>query len=306
MFTRYLLFFGILMLTAAPAALSQAESSTAPIKWERFGIANRKISVMLPKLPTVVDSSNACAELERKTYYAYADQTVYEFVLAAKSRSKIPEWCREKHRFGETTVSSRLSELRSERSGNSEGSVRKFGREVFRFDNGPSTRWVVSDPENDRWIELAVHARGDKLGNEDKFLDSLDLAGSEGKNIGDGADSTLGDDVPAAAAEQKAAEAEASTKAGTADAVDALKVIGKPRAMYTDAARRANVAGSVRVKVALLANGSVGAITPVKELSHGLTEQAVAAARRIVFLPKRVNGTPVTVVQTIEYSFSIY
>jgi hypothetical protein len=44
----------------------------------------------------------------------------------------------------------------------------------------------------------------------------------------------------------------------------------------------------------------------VTELKYGLTEQAINAARRLVFLPKRVNETPVNSVVTIEYTFSIY
>ena len=64
--------------------------------------------------------------------------------------------------------------------------------------------------------------------------------------------------------------------------------------------------GSVLLKVTMLSNGSVGSVTPVNELPNGLTEQAVAAARKLVFLPKRINGVPVTVIVTFDYGFSIY
>ena len=85
-----------------------------------------------------------------------------------------------------------------------------------------------------------------------------------------------------------------------------VKIISKPRPGYTDAARTNGVTGSVVLKVTLLANGSIGSITPVRRLPHGLTEQAIAAARQIRFEPKKVNGTPVSVVMTFDYGFTIY
>ena len=85
-----------------------------------------------------------------------------------------------------------------------------------------------------------------------------------------------------------------------------LKILSKPKATYTDAARTNGVQGSVRLKVTLLASGAVGSITPVSRLPHGLTEQAIAAARQIRFEPKKVNGVPITTTVTFDYGFNIY
>ena len=85
-----------------------------------------------------------------------------------------------------------------------------------------------------------------------------------------------------------------------------LKVLSKPRAQYTDSARTNNVQGVVRLKITLMANGSVGNITPLNSLPYGLTEQAIAAARQIRFEPRKVNGTPQPSIVTFEYSFTIY
>jgi TonB family protein len=60
------------------------------------------------------------------------------------------------------------------------------------------------------------------------------------------------------------------------------------------------------LKITLLANGSVGSITPVTRLPHGLTEQAIAAARNIRFKPKMINGVAQSVVVTFDYGFNIY
>jgi TonB family protein len=85
-----------------------------------------------------------------------------------------------------------------------------------------------------------------------------------------------------------------------------LQILSKPKATYTDAARTNNVQGSVRLKITLLASGAVGSITPVTRLPHGLTEQAIAAARQIRFKPKMINGVPQSVVVTFDYGFNIY
>lgn len=308
MVTRHFLLISAILLLTVTGALAQADASTAPIKWERYVIPNRKVSLMLPKLPTMVDSSDLCRELERKSYYAYADHIVYEAIIAAKSRSKRPEWCPKAMGFGPELLSDRLGELRVEKLGNSEASLRRFDRQVFKFENGSAARWIVSDVENGRWVELAIHGRENRTVNEERFLDSLDLNGSEGKAIGDGASTTLGDvssDFPATPVEQKAMAPDLPSDQKAA-VVDSLRIISKPRARYTDAARRANVQGNVLIKVTMLSNGSVGTVTPVKELPHGMTEQAIGAAKRLVFLPKRVNGVPVSVTQTFEYTFSIY
>ncbi|HSI87894.1 MAG TPA: energy transducer TonB [Pyrinomonadaceae bacterium] len=84
------------------------------------------------------------------------------------------------------------------------------------------------------------------------------------------------------------------------------RIIAKPKATYTDAARTNGVQGNVRLKVTLLASGQVGPITPVTRLPHGLTEQAIAAARQIRFEPKKVNGRATSVVVTVDYGFNIY
>jgi protein TonB len=86
----------------------------------------------------------------------------------------------------------------------------------------------------------------------------------------------------------------------------ALRIISKPRPGYTDAARQNNVQGTVILRVTFLASGQIGSISSVKGLPNGLTEQAIAAARRISFEPKKINGIGQPVTRQIEYTFSIY
>lgn len=85
-----------------------------------------------------------------------------------------------------------------------------------------------------------------------------------------------------------------------------IKIISKPRPGYTDAARQNNIQGTVVLRVTFLASGQIGSVSVVKGLPNGLSEQAIAAAKRIAFEPAKVNGAAVPVTKQIEYSFSIY
>lgn len=85
-----------------------------------------------------------------------------------------------------------------------------------------------------------------------------------------------------------------------------VKILSQPRATYTDIAREAGIQGKVVLRVTLQADGTVGAISAVSGLPHGLTEKAMEAARRVRFEPAKRNGVPYTVTRTLEYSFTIY
>ena len=84
------------------------------------------------------------------------------------------------------------------------------------------------------------------------------------------------------------------------------RITGQPKATYTEEGRKNNVQGAVRLRITLLASGQVGSITPVTRLPNGLTEQAIAAARKISFTPKKVNGVAQSVIITRDYTFTIY
>ena len=97
-----------------------------------------------------------------------------------------------------------------------------------------------------------------------------------------------------------------SSKPSSSPAGPTYRIVVNERPAYTEIARRKGVQGTVMLRITLLANGSVGSVTVLKELPDGLTEMAIYAAKRIVFLPKRVDGKPVSVAIKLEYGFRIY
>ncbi|MDX6614709.1 MAG: periplasmic protein TonB [Blastocatellia bacterium] len=83
-------------------------------------------------------------------------------------------------------------------------------------------------------------------------------------------------------------------------------VISKPEALYTEEARRNQVTGTAILRVVFSLSGEVTNIRAIHPLPMGLTENAIAAARRIRFRPATRNGRPVSVYVQLEYNFSIY
>jgi protein TonB len=83
-------------------------------------------------------------------------------------------------------------------------------------------------------------------------------------------------------------------------------VISKPEALYTEAARRNQITGTVVLRVVFSLSGEVTNIRAIYPLPLGLTENAIAAARRIRFRPATKDGRPVSVYVQLEYNFNIY
>jgi len=85
-----------------------------------------------------------------------------------------------------------------------------------------------------------------------------------------------------------------------------VKILSKPRAVFTDIARQEQITGVVKLRITFLASGKIGTITLVQGLPGGLTKQAMKAARAIRFEPALRNGIPVTITKLLEFPFIIY
>jgi TonB family protein len=83
-------------------------------------------------------------------------------------------------------------------------------------------------------------------------------------------------------------------------------ILHKEKAAYTEEARRNRVEGAVVLSVTFGADGRLHDIRTVRGLSHGLTENAIAAALRIRFTPAIRDGRPVSVRGNLEFSFALY
>jgi len=80
----------------------------------------------------------------------------------------------------------------------------------------------------------------------------------------------------------------------------------KPEPRYTEAARDNQVTGTVVLKVVFTSAGNVSNIRIVSGLPDGLTENAVAAAKKIKFIPAMKDGHYVSMWMQLEYNFNLY
>ncbi|MFZ1701080.1 MAG: energy transducer TonB [Pyrinomonadaceae bacterium] len=267
-------------------------SYAAPVSWIEYQIPSQKISLVFPKLPVARNESNVCSQTDSTQYHAYANGVVYEFGWYAKSNAPIPSACSKKTKFSKALFTDRVNRLKASNYVESKGTVAGISAIVLRSSSIERTRWLIW--VKDRWFELGItHRTGTNI-DEARLLNGFKISSSTGVDVGAGALRTLGDsnvELPG--------ELEAKKSSG-------LTIVAKPKASYTELARRADIQGSVMLRVTFLRNGGIGAISVVKSLPYGLTEQAIAAARKLSFLPAIADGQPVHVTKQVEYSFSIY
>lgn len=84
------------------------------------------------------------------------------------------------------------------------------------------------------------------------------------------------------------------------------RILEKPEPTYTEEARKNQVTGTVVLRAVFSSNGQITGITPVTRLPDGLTERAIAAAKRIKFLPAMKDGRAVSMYFQLEYNFNLY
>jgi protein TonB len=85
------------------------------------------------------------------------------------------------------------------------------------------------------------------------------------------------------------------------------RVLHEERPQYTSDAMRAKVQGTVLLECVVNPDGSVGEVQVVRSLdpTFGLDQQAVSAARKWRFAPGTRMGQPVSVLVTIELTFTL-
>ena len=291
---RKLVIVSILLLVATAAAQT---NNTAPIAWERYRLAG-KVSVLLPKLPTMLESTEFCHETKTATYHAYAEGVVYE--VAVVTKETLPGTilgCTEQTVFGERSIERRLEKLRDRGSEDVETKSTVSGFEAYNLKTPGSTRVLISDiAKGKRWIELAAYHSTESEPNFDRFFDSLEMGTKAGKDVGKGSKVVLGDPIAAASSAPLAVDQSAD--------VEPARVIFRPFPRMTGKLLNSKSTGTVKLKIELKANGTVGNITTLQEAPADLTKATIEAARGMIFLPMKVNGVPTDSTRSFDFGFS--
>lgn len=82
--------------------------------------------------------------------------------------------------------------------------------------------------------------------------------------------------------------------------------LSKPKASYTEAARRAGNKGIIRLRLKFAENGAISKIGVLSSLPNGLLRNAVFSALRIKFIPQEKDNELISTTNVVEYSFDIY
>ncbi|HEX9928709.1 MAG TPA: energy transducer TonB [Pyrinomonadaceae bacterium] len=85
-----------------------------------------------------------------------------------------------------------------------------------------------------------------------------------------------------------------------------LAIVGSVLPSYVDEARRANIRGTINLRLTFSPRGNISRVVILRELPNGLLRQAAFAALRFKFLPQEKNGKPVATIKVVEFRFSIF
>lgn len=301
---------------------AQNQNYSVPAKWELYSVKDKNVSFLMPRLPIVVEESKPCQGEQTFAYGSYIEGAAYVVRITVKIDA--PRYCEEKKEFDETNFEKRVSflksapnNLRDPEKGNAKS------KEITLVSDDRIVK-LVNDSKNKRWFEFLVVGADDKKADVKNFLASLKKdKQATGVEIGDGAAQMIGDKpetnveiikrddegkIPSGrgkGSENSAVTLKPKISSNTGN-TEGVKIILKPRSKYTETARENQIQGKVVLRVTFSAFGGIGAIIVVSGLSDGLTEQAIDAARKILFIPASRGGVRYSVMKPVEYTFTIY
>jgi TonB family protein len=82
--------------------------------------------------------------------------------------------------------------------------------------------------------------------------------------------------------------------------------ITRPEPFYTEEAKQNQEMGTVVMRAVLTSSGKISDIRVIQGLKYGLTEKAVEAASKMMFIPAMKDGQFVSQYLQIEYNFNLY
>lgn len=293
------------LLCFAPEGQSSNGPLQQPAKWERFSPLGEEFAVFLPQTPSVSNyvrpmSIRNVAE-EGRLYSAYRDGTAYVIISIDNPGGRVS-----------------LQAIKDEIFANEEqqifviGSAERVESKVTRHDvKGMQYRSVdaklssISEfyvADNHTYF-FGVYSEDINQQAVKQFLSSI--------AVGSKAMAKKLPDLyqPVAKSSDVPADSSDTTKDKvftTRDVTRKTIVIIKPKPQYTEEARQNAVEGTVVLRAVFAASGDVTNIKAVKGLPDGLTEKAIAAARKIKFIPAKKEGRFVSQYIQIEYNFNLY
>ncbi|PYS21898.1 MAG: hypothetical protein DMF72_15525 [Acidobacteria bacterium] len=260
--------------------------------WDRYKVSDAEFSVMLPIVPAMSSYSvrmmNVTQSPLRHQIGAYEDGVAYAIYVFRRKQS-LEDFMSTFHR------SSASDFKRDLKIDGVPGKEYTFVNE----DRRAVTQYFVTE-KNIYVFEVCGSALAQTEARITKFLSSIRFTETEpAQALVEGPGNLW---TPPTGYQDSAPAQVFSGK----DVTKKVVVIAKPEPTYTEEARQGQVTGTVVVRCIFSSAGSVGGIKVVSGLEHGLTEQAIFAAKQIKFIPAVKDGRFVSMWMQLEYNFNLY
>ena len=264
------------LLSFVPASAQQG-----PDSWKRYTVPKQEFSVALPTLPAMTYYPPSKDNPWRIMIGAYADGSIYVVEVEENMRGQrsLSDFIAEQTRYVD------LNDV-------TQKAVVVNGLAGKEYSWPLSTSQFFAD-RNAFYRFTVVNAAADHPGGK-RFLSSIAFGPKqEGIAVTDG---------PGTPYQQDSEEALYTGK----DVERKARLGMKPEPRYTEDARLHQVTGTVVLKAVFTSAGNVSNIRTVSSLPDGLTENAIAAARKIKFIPAMKDGHYVSMWMQLEYNFHLY
>jgi TonB family protein len=179
-------------------------------------------------------------------------------------------------------------------SDESERSIVEKFTSKFKLDD-QQTSTTADDASDDSQVQAQPTAAG-TTGSGQALGAGKSGSSGQGSGIGTGFGSGRGNSNGASVPENHQVKGASS----------ALRILSKAKPGFTEFARAYDMSGHVLLRVTFLKSGEIGSVSVIQGLPFGLTQAAINAAKRLTFEPAMIDGSPITVTKSVDYSFTLY
>jgi TonB family protein len=269
--------------TAAPVVQTrQAELST----WKKYTVEGERFSVLLPTVPAMTTYKTLIWELRKsrrqRSIGVYADGTVYSIFVSENVGQSLNDFISERIRYKRWENASETSVMIGDFRGRQYSNEDKALRDTAQFFSADG-----------RYYEFSATGYFDEDAVKQFFSSIVFAKNADGVKVEDGAGLPFNNPT--------------CDELLTGRQVDSkVRLVQKPEPTYTELAREKQVTGTVTIKAVFSCNGTVTDIRTVEGLPHGLTEQAIAAAKKIKYVPAVKGGKYASMWMQLVYNFNLY
>jgi TonB family protein len=281
---------------SAPALIAQPQTANPVVQtrqaelqsWKTYTVDDERFSVSLPVVPAMTTQNMLIWDLRRnrreRSIGAYADGAVYTIHVSENVPKKsLDDFIRDRNRNNRWDSSTETPVTINEIKGKQYLSVGKPVNDTARFFAAEG-----------RLYEFSVVGNSAEDEGAKQFFSSIVIGKkADGIKIHDGEGEPFSNPM----CDESVAGRDVDRK---------VRLVMKPEPSYTELARQKQTVGKVVMKAVFSCNGTITNISVVEGLEHGLTERAIAACRKIKFVPAVKNGQYVSMWMQLEYNFNLY